>query len=324
MMGDPQIRVLLDIGSTNSRAWRVEAGAIVASSTRPVGVRNSASDGHSGAVRSAVAELIREVAPSDGKPYHIAAAGMITSAQGLLNIPHVVAPAAASDLARAAVLYEAPDLSDQPILLVPGVRTAAEGSILETDIMRGEETLTIGLAHEGTMVAGDVLLNAGSHWKAIALGVDGRVARSRTSLGGELVHSVQTSTLLAASLPRGPLALALTDWLDAGSAARDSEGLLRALFAVRLLDLAGASTAEQRFAWLLGACIREDVDALCKASWFKPGARILISGPGAVPAAWAHLLRRQGLEPRELDSAAIERAFIGGLCHIASLREHMG
>ena len=312
--------VLLDVGSTNSRAWLLRDGRIVSSRALPAGVRNSATDGHTGAVRTAVAELVRDLAPADGE-FGIAAAGMITSDHGLQEVPHVVAPASALDLARAAVDFAAPDIASVPLVLVPGVRTLGSGKDLRDDVMRGEETLAIGLVESGMMGPADLLLNAGSHWKLIALDAQGRVAWSRTSFGGEVVHAVQSATLLAASLPPGPLAAVVPDWLDAGADAAARDGVLRALFAVRLLDQRSGSTPEQRFAWMAGACIGDDVRALARAGMLRPGVRVLVSGPGGIPGSWAHLLRREGCEAVVLPTDATERGFVTGLCRIMSLRD---
>lgn len=316
-------RILLDVGSTNSRGWLVRDGQILEARTLPVGVRDSAREGHTGSVRAAVGELIRALAPDEGA-YGIAAAGMITSAQGLSEIPHVPAPASAFDLARAAVEHTALDIAPVPILLVPGIRTTGTGDVLRADVMRGEETLAVGLVETRLMAPSGWLLNAGSHWKLIELAADGRVLRSRTSLGGEVVHAVHSGTLLAASLPQGPLATVQTEWLEAGAGAAEKEGLLRALFAVRLLDQRGGTTSEQRFSWMVGACIAEDVRALVRGGMLSRGARVLISGPGAVPVAWAHLLRREGCESVALTADAVEGAFVAGLWHIASLRARIG
>jgi 2-dehydro-3-deoxygalactonokinase len=315
----PRTMVCLDVGSTNSRAWLVRDGQIVESRSFAVGVRDSAREGSTAAVRAAVRDLVRALAPPR-EDFGIAAAGMITSAQGLAELPHVVAPASASDLARASVVLELPDVASVPVLLVPGVRTSGSAADLRGDVMRGEETLVVGLIESGVMQPGDLLLNAGSHWKLIAVDAQGRVARSRTSLGGEVVHATQTGTLLTASLPEGALAAVLSEWLDAGADAARRDGLFRAMFAVRLLDQAGDTLPEQRLAWLVGACISEDVGALFRNGLLVPGLRVLVSGPGAVPAAWAHLLGREGCDPVVLAPDMVERAFVTGLWRIATLR----
>ena len=311
--------VLLDVGSTNSRGYLVRGGEIVESRFRDVGVRDSARDGSSRAVRSAVSQLIRELGPADGA-FHVAAAGMVTSPQGLVDLPHVLAPASAKDLARGALTFRDLDLAPVPILLVPGVRTAGSAAGLEDDVMRGEETLALGLLESGEMRKGDLLLNAGSHWKLIVVDDQGRIARSRTSLGGEVVRAVQEGTLLTASLPPGPLTTFAPEWISAGADASARDGLLRALFAVRLLDQRGGTTPEQRFAWMAGACIGDDVRALLRLGELAPGSRVLISGPGSIPAAWEHLLRQAACEPRVLDAPIVVRAFVTGLSRIAQLR----
>lgn len=313
----PDYMILLDIGSTNSRGWLTRDGAILQSHSLPVGVRDSARDGSSAAMAAAAA-LIRALAPSDGA-FGVAAAGMITSPQGLADVPHVSAPASASDLAAGAVRLSAPGVSPVLILLVPGVRTEAQDDDSSADLMRGEETLVIGLIALGLMAPDSLLLNAGSHWKLIAVDAGGRLARSRTSLGGEVVHAVQSSTLLSVSLPRGPLARVLPVWLEAGAEAATREGLLRALFAVRLLDQHGGTTPDQRLSWMIGACVSDDLRALVRLGHLRRGSRVLVAGPGAVPGAWAHLLRREGCEPQVLAPEAIERAFVSGLLRIVAL-----
>lgn len=294
-------------------------GQIVASHGAGVGVRDSARQGTTSGVRAAVAGLIRALAPA-GDVYGVAAAGMITSAQGIAEISHVHAPASAEDLARAAIAVDVPDISPVPIVLVPGVRTVGSGPLLHADVMRGEETLVLGLVDAAVLSPPGLVLNAGSHWKLIAVDGEGRIAWSRTTCGGEVVHALQAATLLSASLPRGPLPAALPGWLDAGADAAASEGLLRAFFEVRLLDQRGDTTAEQRFAWLVGACISDDVRALTRSGLLPPGSKVAISGPAAVPAAWAHLLRREGHDPVVLSAEVVERAFVSGLGRIVALR----
>lgn len=314
----PRPTILLDVGSTNSRAWLVREGAIVDARSIGVGVRDSVRAGASGAVHATVASLIRALAPA-GEPFDVAGAGMITSAQGLIEVPHVAAPASAADLARAAIAFPVPGVVATSLLLVPGVRTTAAGPS-DDDVMRGEETLALGLLEGGALQTGDVLLNAGSHWKLIHLDDRGRVAGSRTSLGGEVVHAVQTATLLSASLPDGPLMEPLPEWLESGAAASARDGLLRALFAVRLLDQRGGTTPAQRFAWMVGACISDDLRALVAGGHLRPAVRVRVSGPGAVPSAWAHLLAREGFAADVLDSDTVARAFVAGLCQIIALR----
>lgn len=328
MSGAPGLYVCVDVGSTNSRAWLVRDGAILARETTAIGVRDSARDGSTVRVREAVRALVAAVT-AGVTPRAILAAGMITSPLGLIEVPHLIAPVSAADLARGVVVYDGSAIRDEPpIVLIPGVRTvgasresSSAAQALEADVMRGEETLVIGLLASGALEAGGALLNAGSHWKLIRVDQQRRIAASRTSLGGELVHAAQTNTLLAASLPNGPLEHSAPEWLEAGADAGRREGLLRALFGVRLLDQGRAATPEERFCWLVGACIADDIDALLRARLIERGTRVLVSGPAAIPSAWVHLLTRAGVFAAPIEASRTEQAFVTGLLEICHLRD---
>jgi len=162
--------VALDVGSTNSRAWLLDVSStgpprVCARAVAAVGVRDAAHAGSAAPVRDAVRRLIAELSTT-GAPSAVVGAGMITSALGIREVPHVPAPVRIDDLARHVVTFTDPDLCEAPISLVPGVRTDGAG-ILDTDLMRGEETLVVGLLATGLAGPGMGVLNAGSHWKFI-------------------------------------------------------------------------------------------------------------------------------------------------------------
>ena len=309
--------LVLDVGSTNTRAWLVVDGAIIERRTAPVGVRDTATTGSDTLLRQNLAALVAELSLVRA-PAMIAAAGMITSAQGLREITHVPAPACVTDLARHAVVYRDDAIAPVPILLVPGVRTTGAAIDLTADVMRGEETLVIGLLATGHLVAGECLLNAGSHWKLIETDSASRIIRSRTSLGGELMHAVQSHTLLSASLPQQTLTSPDLDALEAGARAARTQGLLRALFGVRLLDQAGELSAESRLSWLAGACIAEDLRGLEQSGWVPRSTPIAVAGPGAMPGAWCHMLAGMGAVARPLSATSIEESFVAGLLAIVA------
>lgn len=307
--------ILLDVGSTNSRAWLVRGTEVLDRRSTSTGVRDAARQGSAAPIREAVRVLVEALRPSAGH-VAIAAAGMVSSALGLAEVAHVLAPASLDDLARGARWYQDPSVVPEPILLVPGVRTPAPDEADE-DVMRGEETLTLGLVRLGEVSAGDALLSAGSHWKLVRVDALQRVAGSRTSLGGEMVHAFQSSTVLAASLPQGPLQDLDTAWLERGAAAARRDGLLRALFRVRLMDVRrGATTDAQRLSWAIGACIAEDVDGLSRAGALAGLARVHVAGPGAVPVAWVHLLRTAGCDAAPLEALTVERAFVSAMAAV--------
>jgi 2-dehydro-3-deoxygalactonokinase len=203
---------LVDMGSTRCRVWLTMNGQSYARVEGDFGVRDVARGLLVSALRQQLDHLIAEVGRLAQKaglstlPRCGIGAGMITSAQGLLEIPHINAPAAVIDLARSMRPLRIGSSSDVTLFLVPGVKTVADilnvDSVLLSDVMRGEEPLCIGLLAAGHAKPGGAILNLGSHWKWIFVDPEGRIAGSRTSLTGEMIHAVQAQTLLASGLPQ--------------------------------------------------------------------------------------------------------------------------
>lgn len=318
-MNDRAVHViLLDVGSTNTRAWLLRDGRIVERRAVGAGVRNTALEGSRETVRRVVREVLKELVREAGECV-VAAAGMITSPQGLHEVPHVNAPASAADVARGAIWFDDPSIPHR-ILLVPGVRTA-DTAVPGGDAMRGEETLAFGLMSLNVLQPGERLLNIGSHWKCIDVDAEQRITRSRTSLGGETLHALLSATLLSASVPQWPAGELSTGWLEAGAAASREEGLLRSMFRTRLLDLGAVAPAPDRFAFLLGACIADDIRGLAADGWIGPHAPVAVCGAGETPSAWAHLLERHGCTARVIDQATMERGYLAGLSLILGVMQ---
>jgi 2-dehydro-3-deoxygalactonokinase len=327
----PPTFVGMDAGTTNTRVWLVAGDRVLARAEAPVGARDTARDGHDRALRAAVRELIAEVrahAPSGvPAPACVAAAGMITSAQGLHEVPHVTAPVGVAELAAGARDAVLPNVADLPFLFIPGVRTApdpAPPGVGARDVMRGEETLAIGLVGQGHLAAASALLNVGSHWKLIRIDEAGRVAGSVTSLAGETMQAVRTETILASALPPGPLAAPDVRLLLDGMDEARASGLARALFCVRLLDLAGTTTPEGRLSFLIGAFIGADLAGLQGRGHLAPGTAVTIAGDEKTGGAWRLALEHAGHRVQALTPAEIEAGFLAGLAAIVAARGIQG
>jgi 2-dehydro-3-deoxygalactonokinase len=301
---------------------------VVARREASVGARDTARDGDNRRLKAAVRELVDGllgVRSADlPPPSLIAAAGMITSPQGLLEVPHVVGPAGVEELAAAARLRRLPDVCERPFLFVPGVRTVqrpgAPAGIGAGDVMRGEETLCAGLLTARLMTPGASLLNLGSHWKLVATNPRGQVAWSVTSLSGEMIHAVRKETVLASALPDGALSDLDHGALAAGRAEARRAGLPRALFCVRLMELDGRSSPSARLSFLLGAFISVEVDGLRGSGALDPAVPVMIAGGEKVGGAWAEVLEGEGHRVGSLPPYDVEKAFLGGLRAIVARR----
>lgn len=311
----------VDGGTTQTRAWSVKGTRVLAEARVAVGARDTARDGSPARLRTAVRDLLAQVGGPTA-PSLIVAAGMVTSPQGLCELPHVAAPADAAALRAGARLERQPDLATAPMLFIPGVRSGPHpcdaASVLHTDAMRGEEVLCLGLAAAGLLPAGGVVLNLGSHWKAVAVDAGGFITGSVTTLSGELVHAVGGQTILASALPAQRPDVLMASWIDAGAAACDAAGLSRALFCVRLLEQRAPTLPEQRYAFLMGAVIAADRPTLVPDASGGQSRRVLLTGAHVVADAWAGYLARRGLDAMVVSEADVDRAFRAGCAAVVA------
>ncbi len=312
-MSSPNCFIAVDAGTTNTRVWLMKAGQPVARANAMVGVRDTARDGNNHKLVETLRQLIETVcaqAPQH-EPECIAAAGMITSPLGLREVPHVVAPADAATIARQAWHGVIEEVSSLPMILFGGVRSGelASADWAESDVMRGEETLCLGMIYSAPFT----VLNLGSHWKVIEVDEQGRIARSRTSLSGELILATQTTTILASALPKDKLQQFDAEWFEQGSDEFRNSGLARALFCVRLLELQGRTTPEQRMAFLLGVYVASDLAALRATGWLTPERRVLLTGSGAVVEAWAFTLGKEGIGKEVVAPDEVETNYLRGI-----------
>ena len=306
--------IFVDAGTTNTRVWLMRGEAILAHASAMVGVRDSARDGSTDKLRAALRDLLAEMQTKE-KASFVMAAGMITSSLGLADVPHLAAPAGIHELAAATQAYQFPDVTELPVLLVPGIRSGVAtcdfNSVSQVDVMRGEETLCMGLVELGAAQLPCTVLNLGSHWKAIQIDAQGRVSSSITSLTGEMIHTTQTSTILASAVPHERPVNIASEWAEAGMREQRRSGLARALFCVRLLEQKGHCTPEERLAFLIGAYIASDFDGL-QDCW-QTSSSVLITGGGVIAETWARVLTEAAIQARIVQQEENEKALLTGL-----------
>ena len=329
--GDEELcAIYVDLGTTQTRVWLMRGSTILGRVKKPAGVSDTARDGSNRRIRETLKESIEDVLnqvdDTSSRPACAVAAGMISSAEGLLEMPHVPAPAGIRALAAGARWFEFPDITDLPILLVPGVRTGPVAvtprTVAESDVMRGEETLCLGLSLLGVIAPESLVLTLGSHWKAIRLDAEGKIQSSITSLAGELIRAAQTQTVLASSVSSDWPEEFDYEWLAAGMKQQRRSGLSRALFGVRLLALANEGTAAQRFSFLVGAFMADYLDSLVTQGILTTATRVSISGNQATARACQEALAQLSVRAVVLTAEEIEKGFLAALGVILSQAIH--
>jgi len=310
----------IDMGTTRTRVWLTVGNLVLAHGAADFGARNSAAHFDRQWLSARLCGLMDEVVQSAGSdipfPRYALAAGMITSEQGLLEVPHVNAPAGAKELAAGARAVRIAERNDTVLILMPGIRTGgrqvASEDISNIDLMRGEETLCIGLQERGELTGRMSLLNLGSHWKWISVNDEGRITGSWTTLTGEMIHAVQSNTLLAASVRAGRPETFDLEWMRRGLNEARAEGLARALFCVRLLHQNGCGTPQERLSYLYGAFLAEEIES-AKKHCSLYGEKVLITGPSALATLWGECLKSISISATVLEDRTREAAYLNGL-----------
>lgn len=311
--------VAIDTGTTKTKLWLAEGSAVRQRTQLAVGVRNSAISGNrkqlSQSLRQALAPFVNHAA---GRPEFILAAGMITSGLGLLEIPHVVAPAGKEELSKHVRMKRFPAICPLPFFFVPGVRIGSGpysvDDLGQADLIRGEETEIVGLMTDGRWRGPLLYFHLGSHTKAIMVDRYGCIVRSTTTLGGESLQALRSQTILASQLANvGDVALD-NGFFRRGMECTQRRGLLRALFSIRLLGENRRYTPAQLYSFLLGAILTSEVRAFRRQGLLgTKRLRVVLSGHPLLQRAWKLMLELHGRRTQFLTPAQTEKAFLRGL-----------
>ena len=150
--------ITIDGGTTNTRCilWDDSKNKLF-ESKREVGVRNTAIDGNNLRLKSAVKECLDELLDKANISFNevslLIASGMITSDVGIIEVPHLIAPADLDLIANSTVSIELPEICPLPIHFIPGIKNN-DGSEIDfsnyeaMDIMRGEEVESLAIINK--------------------------------------------------------------------------------------------------------------------------------------------------------------------------------
>lgn len=285
----------IDAGTTNTRATIWRDSVPIARAAQRVGSRDTAMSGSRSAlqraVRDTLAQALRQAKADIGELRLLLATGMISSNMGLVEIPHLLAPAGREDLAAGMRACVVPEVCDRPIWFVPGVKNLSEDIGLHNcermDMMRGEEAEAMALIARLSIRQPAILAIPGSHSKFIHLDARQRIAGCVTTLAGELLHVITHNTLLADALGGSFAAELNREMLSAGAEQASRIGLGRACFMVRTLDQFTVYDHNARANFLLGAVLGADLLTLknSRALNMSPGTQFIATGRPLLRAA---------------------------------------
>ena len=245
--------ITLDGGTTNTKISVVSGGEIidtvkaVSSSERAV---------YFAAVRCAIAELLARNSLCEADICRIIASGtMATSELGLYPCDHLFTPVGIEALKRGSVEVRIPEVSTIPFVIVRGVKTACE-TILDADMMRGEEAEIMGLLTDGGEDCAFMLM--GSHTKIVRV-EDGRIVDISTMLTGEIIAAISGDTILKHAFSVKDCALD-TEYIKKGYEYRAERGEGEAYFKVRVLRNILGATESEAYSFFLGVALFGEVE----------------------------------------------------------------
>ena len=289
-MGWAETFIAVDWGTTNRRAWRIEGGAIAEEFEDGRGVLSVDKADFPAAVTQVRDRL---------GDYPMLMAGMIGSNRGWIEAPYAPCPAGLDEVA-AALIWAEPGRT----AIVPGLSSADP-----PDVMRGEEVQILGAVDTGLLPTDAVLCHPGTHNKWVVVS-DGRVARFRTVMTGEMFSLLKSHSILSDLLADE---MTVYDAFCAGVARGLDGALLTAeLFSVRAGVLLGERRPNDATDFTSGLLIGADVAfGLGQA----PGdGEVFVMGRPELTALYTAALGIAGRKATEIDG---ETAFLAGIKAIA-------
>jgi 2-dehydro-3-deoxygalactonokinase len=288
--------LLIDSGTTNSRVRLCDGNKVIASVTRKAGARDSAITGSNAMLKEKLRECIDEILKVShiniDQVEAIIASGMITSNMGLVEIPHISAPASVYDISKEIKSIRFNEVVPKEIKFIPGIKTGfTEESVLaEKDIMRGEETEVFGYLSQANEEDEDIIfMHFGSHHKCIHVQKN-RIISSCTGITGELIMAISQNTIIKSSLQNLEEVIINLDWVRKGIDASRSSGISRAMFSVRMLDTMEKLDKNMVTSFFLGIMLHQDLE-LIKSAISPDTKKIVMYGRKLFPSILKVLLQ---------------------------------
>jgi len=289
-----------DWGTTNLRAWTLDAGgAVVAHREFDLGVSRL----QPGEAARRFAEEVRPAMAAEQLPAMLC--GMVGSTLGWTVAPYADC--------RAGL----PELADRLIEAAPGVRIApglrCEGIAGAPDVMRGEETQLMGwIAQAPERARGrHVVCHPGTHAKWVLI-EDGRIVRFVTAMTGELYAVLSRHSVLKSEGPADDDAA-----FDEGlAAAGGGEALAARLFTVRARVVGGDAKPASTPSYLSGLLIGAEVAATPRLLGVRGAEPVALLGDAALCGFYRRALDRLGIANQTFDG---EAAALAGLFALSTM-----
>ena len=296
--------IVIDSGTTNTRVYLIDSDEkLLAVSRKEIGVRNTAADGNNGRLKNAVGDGIRSVMADKDITFAdieaVIASGMITSDIGLVEIPHLTAPAGKEELAAGMQKHMLPDVAPVPIWFIPGVKNHDKLDKIENlasmDMMRGEETEITAVLEYADDFDSLLIVLPGSHMKFVSIDNCRKIKACITSISGELLSSITNDTIIADAVKHKYVSDKTynQEFLQYGYRQAEQYGLGRACFSVRILGQFLVHDENLLANYVLGSVLQTDIQAIRKSEILQTDSntKVIVAGENVLAKAFADLLK---------------------------------
>ncbi|ONI44635.1 hypothetical protein AN641_06520 [Candidatus Epulonipiscioides gigas] len=292
--------ITIDTGTTNTRVRLFNNDFQITDIVKlNIGVKHTAINGSNKELKAGIKNSIEALLKNNNnlEIEQIIASGMITSALGLYEIPHLVVPVSKADLKDAAVTVLMEDVSNIPITFITGVKNNFSQENPETmDIMRGEEVETFAILEELPKGVPYLLVLPGSHSKFVSVDEKGQITGCLTTLTGELIEVITNNTIISESVNKKFVDEYKKEFVLKGYNQAKKVGMSRAAFLCRINSNFYNYSYEEVANFLLGIVLQSDVDALInsKAITFSSSSQIIIAGKYVLKQGLIDILTSEG------------------------------
>ncbi|MFZ5966065.1 MAG: 2-dehydro-3-deoxygalactonokinase [Bacillota bacterium] len=262
--------ITIDTGTTNTRIKYIENNRILGTYQEKVGVRDTAITGSlenlKKSIKTGIHHCLNDAHRKVNDIEKIIAFGMITSNLGLIEIPHIEAPVGIKELNESVVIKRFEEIVDQPIYFIPGVKNQVESTspmdFQLMDMMRGEETESIGVISLMETKGNVIYISPGSHTKFVFFNDERSIMKCSTTLTGELLWALASETILASSIPKNLLSTIEEQYIREGIKAVEKYGFSKTCFLVRIMELFANTTPNQQVNFIAGAIGYHDIKSI--------------------------------------------------------------
>lgn len=334
----------IDCGTTNSRVYiHDEHGHIIGKATQKVGVRDTAITGQKETLKIGLKETFIEAVSLAGVNLDevklILSSGMITSEIGLIEIPHLWAPAGLEDLARNMVKVQEHSVFPVgiPIYFVRGIKNRYDPATISMkevgwlDFMRGEETQVAGLLSDPTFTLPATVVFLSSHTKFVPIDQNRMILGSLTTLSGQVFEALTKETSIGKSI-KSDDDFQEQDYMDfevieIAQKWVDNSGFLRSLMMCRFMDTLLSTKWYQRKLFVDAVIAAEDLHVLSQFEklQFPLDTDFILCGLSRRCQIFEYVLRHRlaaGKTVRIVDeNSGLDSLSIKGSIHLAFLAQ---